>query len=115
GFIFGSLSADVPPLEDFLGSMRFFLDLVVEQGDGEVECVPGRVAFVYQGNWKLQMDNGIDFYHLTSTHASMMDIMRRRESGQGNADAKSFAWDKRQGLEGGSFQFKHGHAAIWQP
>ncbi len=114
GFIFGSLSADVPPLEEFLGSMRFFLDLAVEQGDGEMEVVPGRVAFIYDGNWKLQMDNGIDFYHLTSTHASMMDIMRRRESGQGHVDAKSYAWDKRQGLEGGSFQFRYGHAAIWQ-
>jgi benzoate/toluate 1,2-dioxygenase subunit alpha len=114
GFIFGSLSADVPPLDEYLGSMRFFMDLAIEQGDGEMEFVPGRVAFVFNANWKLQMDNGLDFYHLTSTHTSMMDIMRRRESGQGYVDARSFTWDKRQDLEAGSFHFPHGHAAVWQ-
>lgn len=114
GLIFGSLSADVPPLEEFLGGMRFFIDLVVDQGDDGMELLPGRVAFVYEGNWKLQMDNGLDFYHLTSVHTSMMELMGRRAAGQGNQDAKEFNWQKRYSLEGGSFQFANGHAAVWQ-
>ena len=35
-----------------------------------MEFVPGRTAYTYNGNWKLQLDNGIDAYHLTSTHIS---------------------------------------------
>src|SRR2546427_2135129 len=31
GFIFGSLSDEVPPLENFLGDMRFFIDVVAEE------------------------------------------------------------------------------------
>jgi benzoate/toluate 1,2-dioxygenase alpha subunit/2,4,5-trichlorophenoxyacetic acid oxygenase 1 len=113
GFIFGSLNPEVPPIESFLGEMRFFIDLAVDQGAGEMEFVPGRIAFVYDGNWKLQMDNGIDAYHLTSTHAGFLDIMAKRSAGQGHVDAKMFDWQKRYSQEAGSFQFANGHAAIW--
>jgi len=32
GLLFGSLSADVPPLKDYLGELKFFVDLRMEQG-----------------------------------------------------------------------------------
>ena len=61
GFLFASLSADVPPLEDFLGDTRAFLDLIVDQSDsGEVELVPGASTYTFDGNWKLQFENGPD-------------------------------------------------------
>jgi phenylpropionate dioxygenase-like ring-hydroxylating dioxygenase large terminal subunit len=114
GLMFGSLSADVPPLDAFLGDLRFFLDAAMEQGPHGMEFVPGRIAFTFDANWKAQMDNGTDFYHLTSTHTSFMEVQRRRaDEASGNQAARQFDWKKRFAQEGGAFTFAHGHNAIW--
>jgi phenylpropionate dioxygenase-like ring-hydroxylating dioxygenase large terminal subunit len=111
--LFGSLSADVPPLEDFLGELRFFIDLAVEQGPNGMELVPGRIEYVYGANWKLQLDNGTDAYHLTSTHTGFLDVMAKRSAGAGNQEAKQFDWRLRFSQTGGDFQFENGHTVIW--
>lgn len=114
GLIFGSLNSGVPPLEEFLGAVRPLLDLALEQGEHGMEFVPGRSIYTFRGNWKLQMDNGLDFYHLTSTHAAFMEVVQRREAqNAGHTDAKQFDWSQRLKQQGGSFVFPNGHAAIW--
>jgi benzoate/toluate 1,2-dioxygenase subunit alpha len=113
GLIFASLSPDVPALGDFLGEMRVFLDLAMDQGPNGMEFVPGRVAYTYRGNWKLQLDNGVDPYHLTSTHLSFIGIQGRRRGGAGNLDARQFDWAKRARREAGVFCFPYGHSVFW--
>jgi len=113
GLIFGSLSPDVPPLEEFLGELRFFVDLATEQGEHGMELVPGRIEYAYEGNWKLQLENGKDPYHLTSTHTSFLDVQAKRRAGDGHQEARQFDWQKRFSQEGGDFQFAHGHGVIW--
>lgn len=114
GLVFGSVSRDVPPLADFLGDLRFFLDLAMEQGPHGMEFVPGRIMFTYDGNWKAQADNGTDFYHLTSTHTSFMEVQRRRaDLVSGNQAARQFDWQKRFAQRCGTYTFRHGHNAIW--
>ncbi len=113
GLIFGSLSADVPSLEAYLGDMRTFIDLAMDQAPDGMEIVPGRIAYTYRANWKLQMDNAMDQYHLTSTHASYMGVMEKRSRGQGNVGAQQFDWKKRLEQECGAFNFANGHAMIW--
>ena len=113
GLLFGSLSADVPELTDFLGELRFFIDLAMEQGEHGMEFVPGRIEYAYDANWKLQLDNGTDAYHLTSTHTSFLDVMAKRATGEGNQEARQFDWQKRFSQQGGDFQFANGHTVIW--
>jgi benzoate/toluate 1,2-dioxygenase alpha subunit len=114
GLLFGSLNPEVPPLGDFLGELKFFLDCAMEQGPKGMEFVPGRITYTYDANWKLQMDNGVDAYHLTSTHTSFMDVVQRREQAKtGMLEARAFDWQKRLLQEGGAFNFRHGHTAIW--
>lgn len=114
GLLFGSVSTDVPPLDTFLGDLRFFLDLAMEQGPNGMEFVPGRIMFTYDGNWKAQADNGTDFYHLTSTHTSFMEVQRRRaDQVSGNQAARQFDWQKRFAQRCGTYTFRHGHNAIW--
>ena len=113
GLIFGSLSADVPGLEEFLGDMKFFLDCVMDQGPDGMEFVPGRVIYSYRGNWKLQLDNGLDPYHLTSTHTSFIEVQNRRRGGAGNLEARQFDWEKRAATRGGVFGFANGHSLVW--
>lgn len=114
GLIFGCLSPDVAPLAEHLGELRTFLDFAMEQGPQGMEFIPGRITYTFNANWKLQMDNGTDFYHLTSTHPSFMEVVQRRENENvGNTEAKMFDWSKRLTQNGGSFGFKNGHTVVW--
>jgi benzoate/toluate 1,2-dioxygenase alpha subunit len=113
GFLFGSLSPDVPPLEEWLGDMKKMLDLSVDQSTQGVEFIPGRSAYTFRSNWKLQLDNALDGYHLTSTHSSFMDLQARRRKGEGHLDAKQYDWSTRGKTEGGMFSFVNGHSCTW--
>ncbi|MFW7347760.1 MAG: aromatic ring-hydroxylating oxygenase subunit alpha [Pigmentiphaga sp.] len=111
GLMFGSLSADVPSLEEHLGETRFFLDLVLDQSPNGIELLPGSSTYVYKGNWKLQLDNALDGYHLTSVHPSFIKIVQQRHSGGSNN--KLTALDFEAYRQRGSFTFANGHAAVW--
>lgn len=113
GLIFASLSPDVPALEDYLGDIRFFLDLAMEQGPHGMEFIPGRMAYSYRGNWKLQLDNNLDPYHLTTTHLSFIGVQTRRRQGAGYVEARGYDWAKRSRTKAGTFTFRHGHAVYW--
>ncbi len=113
GLIFGSLSPDVPALDDYLGDVKAFIDMAMQQGPHGMEVVRGRVCYTYRGNWKLQMDNAMDQYHLTSVHASYMGVMDKRRKGDGHTDAHQFDWNKRVLQQSGMFNFSHGHSVTW--
>ena len=113
GFLFASLSPDVPPLGQHLGEARAFLDLVIDQSPtGEVEFVPGESTYTFDANWKLQFENGLDYYHFASTHSSYVDILKARKN---VAPPSAGFTDEPPGeVEGqGSFDFENGHAVNW--
>ena len=113
GFLFASLSDDVPPLDEHLGDTRIFLDLIVDQSPvGEVEFVPGEAAYTFDGNWKLQFENGLDYYHFGPTHSSYVDILKRRPDTA--ASSIGVPEEQESEVEGqGSFNFDYGHAVNW--
>ena len=113
GFIFASLNPDVPSIEDHLGDTRAFLDLIVDQSDtGEVEFVPGASTYTFDGNWKLQFENGLDYYHFATTHSSYVDILKKRQAVAGpEAGFPAEEGDDEEGQ--GSFSFDYGHAVNW--
>ncbi len=115
GILFGSLSAEVPPLEEHLGEARAFLDMVVDQSPQGVELVPGVSRYVFKGNWKLQIENCVDLYHLTSAHPSFMEIVSRRKSGASGHGLKALDFNdyRLPGVVRGSYTFKYGHAMVW--
>jgi phenylpropionate dioxygenase-like ring-hydroxylating dioxygenase large terminal subunit len=49
GLIFGSMSPDVPSLNDYLGDTRFFIDLAMDQDSQGMEVIPGRAVYTYRG------------------------------------------------------------------
>lgn len=107
GFLFASLRADVPSLEQHLGEARRFIDLVALQGVDGMEIVPGAITYTFDANWKLQFENGLDFYHFSSTHASYVDVARKRKA-EGEA-----RWVDDESIEQGTFSFERGHAVMW--
>ena len=114
GFLFGSLNGDVAPIEEHLGDVRAMLDLIADQSPDGLEIVPGVVRYTYDGNWKLQLENGTDPYHFTSTHPSYMQILRERGQKAANTGHTSIYQNFNQkSISRGAFCFPNGHAAIW--
>lgn len=72
GLIFGSFDEHAMSLENYLGDMRFYLDLVLDRRAGGTELVPGIHKWVMKTNWKLSCDNNAgDWYHVPVSHGSM--------------------------------------------
>lgn len=71
GLIFGTFDPEAPPLSEYLGDIRFGLDLLLDQG--EMVAVPGILRWEMNVNWKFAADNSIgDMYHGFWTHRSAM-------------------------------------------
>lgn len=114
GMVFASLNADVPPLDEWLGDMRTLIDLVMDQGEHGMELVPGRTVYTYGANWKLQTENGMDPYHLTSTHPSFIEIVSRRQNETRDLAAiRSRDFTRSLEAKSGCFTFAHGHSCVW--
>src|ERR671912_2201226 len=58
GFLFGSLNPDVAPLTEYLGESTKIIDLIVDQSPEGLEVLRGSSTYVFDGNWKLQTENG---------------------------------------------------------
>lgn len=109
GFLFGSLNADVMPLEEYLGETKVIIDQIVSQAANGLEVLRGNSTYVYDGNWKLQMENGCDGYHVSTVHWNYAATMgRRKEEGTKAVDANS--WSK---SVAGVYGFEHGHILLW--
>lgn len=115
GFLFGSLSADVPSLEDHLGPSRAFLDLFVDQGPDGIEAVPGRVTFTFGANWKTQIENATDSYHFSSTHASYVGVLGRRSKRDATPSVYAGIAKPQAEMTRGSFDLGRGHSVLYGP
>ena len=82
GFLFGSLNPDVLPLEEHLGDTTKIIDLIVDQSPEGLEVLRGASTYIYDGNWKLQTENGADGYHVSPTHWNYAATTARRTAGE---------------------------------
>ena len=109
GFLFGSLNPDVLPLEEYLGETKLIIDQIVDQSPEGIEVLTGNSSYIYDGNWKLQMENGADGYHVSSVHWNYLATMgRRHEEGTKAVDASG--WSK---SVNGVYGFENGHILLW--
>ena len=71
GWLWASLAAEGPGLEESLGAMKEGIDNLLDRcPDGDIEITAGVHKYVYNGNWKMQLENGTDEYHPPFSHAS---------------------------------------------
>lgn len=78
GFIWASLAADGPALDEHLGLAREYLDQYCDASPlGEIALAADSQRYGYDGNWKLQMENAVDGYHPNFVHQSFATIMLR--------------------------------------
>jgi phenylpropionate dioxygenase-like ring-hydroxylating dioxygenase large terminal subunit len=77
GFIFASLAASGPDLEEFLGAAKASFDDFVDRAPGgELEVAGGVFKHAYNGNWKLMIENHLDGAHPAWVHASSVAVAR---------------------------------------
>ncbi len=114
GFVFASLIPDVASLESYLGGSAYFLDLVTDQAPNGIEVLRGSSTYTYNGNWKLQMENGADGYHVASVHANYVAVVQQRETGVSKHGLQTLTpggvGSKRPG---GFYAFENGHVVLW--
>ena len=74
GFVFASLAQDGPSFEEFLGPMKANIDDLVNRAPGgEILLDAGQHRYFFRGNWKLQVENVLDSYHVPFSHASTVN------------------------------------------
>ncbi|MBK4737660.1 benzoate 1,2-dioxygenase large subunit [Noviherbaspirillum pedocola] len=113
GFLFGSINPDVPPLDEFLGEAAKIIDMIVDQSADGLEVLRGASTYTFEGNWKLQAENGADGYHVSAVHWNYAATTSQRK--QRNAEDGIRAMDAgKWGQQGGGFYaFDHGHMLLW--
>jgi phenylpropionate dioxygenase-like ring-hydroxylating dioxygenase large terminal subunit len=71
GLLFATFDPTAPPLADYLGEMRWYLDAFFDRREGGIEVLPGMHRWVMPCNWKFPAENfGGDAYHVQWTHLS---------------------------------------------
>jgi len=79
GFIFGCMNPEGPEFYEYLGRAKDYIDRYCDLSPtGEVEARWGRQSVVVHANWKGQLQNLTDDYHVHITHAT--GIIRGREA-----------------------------------
>ena len=99
GFVFACVADEALSLEEYLGPARNSIDDIVDRSpSGKVLLNAGIHRYVFRGNWKFQLENTVDMYHVQFSHESTL-------SPQGNQ------FSRRRGDEAGSTISDEGKAA----
>lgn len=113
GFLFASLNPDVLPLTEHLGDATKIIDMLVDQSPDGLEVLRGSSTYTYDGNWKLQAENGADGYHVSATHWNYVATTSRRSTGQSKTDTKVLDAGSWGTHGGGYWSFPNGHVCLW--
>lgn len=114
GFIFASLNAGVPPLDDYLGDARTFMDFFTDQSPDGIEVLAGSQTYVCDHNWKLQVENVPDGYHVSTVHRNFMTTVLNREAREGYEGMDTTETGRMQGnVANGCYDLGRGHSVIW--
>ena len=106
GFVFASMAERGPSFDEHIGPMKGSIDDLVDRApDGELALDAGMHRYVYRGNWKLQVENVLDSYHVPFSHASTVNkkgeqFSRREGDAKGakvvEKDRTADAWKTRR-------------------
>ena len=75
GMIFATWDEHAPPLEDFLGDMAWYLDLMFGRTDSGMQVLGKPQRFMMPANWKCPGEqHNSDGYHTLGLHRSLIDL-----------------------------------------
>jgi p-cumate 2,3-dioxygenase alpha subunit len=76
GFYFVCYDKDTVDLPTYLGKACEYLDIVADHSAAGMVIVGGTQEYSIRANWKLLVENSIDGYHASTTHASYLDYLK---------------------------------------
>lgn len=92
-FVFASIDPNVCSLRKHLGLAAAMIDVMIDASpSGKLVVDGGCYKTVYKGNWKLI---GMDGYHPSFTHASVMEARKRKDEGEAHEEYRIESWDDR--------------------
>ena len=75
GLIFASLNPDVESLEEFLGGMKWYFDIMLGRSNKGMEVIGAPQRWVVDTNWKVSAEVFVgDAYHTAMTHRSTVEL-----------------------------------------
>tara|TARA_Y100001934_G_scaffold12773_1_gene15784 strand:- start:3391 stop:4701 length:1311 start_codon:yes stop_codon:yes gene_type:complete len=99
GFVFACLDEAALSLKEWLGPAIHSIDDIVDRSpEGKVLLSAGVHRYIFRGNWKFQLENTVDMYHVPFSHESTISSQGRQFS-------------RRQGDTAGSSISEKGDAA----
>ncbi|OZF35234.1 benzoate 1,2-dioxygenase large subunit [Rhodococcus sp. 14-2483-1-1] len=113
GFLFASLNDDVSTLAEHLGDTTKVIDMLVDQSPEGLEVLRGSSSYTFDGNWKVQAENGADGYHVSAVHWNYAATTSRRNNGESKNTTKALdagGWGK---SGGGYWSYPNGHLCLW--
>ncbi|TQK71880.1 ring hydroxylating enzyme alpha subunit [Nocardioides sp. SLBN-35] len=111
GFVFGTMNADAPSVEEWLGHALPWLDYWIDRApEGEVLLGSAAYRMGFRGNWKLAYDNAGDGYHPSFSHRSLLEMASRM------GESKDMSYFGRTPDDGPmqSYSLGNGHSVIDQ-
>jgi phenylpropionate dioxygenase-like ring-hydroxylating dioxygenase large terminal subunit len=109
GLIFVNLVHGGGSLEDYLGEVKRYIDLWADMSPVGTIRVSRPHAYRFPGNWKFQVENGVDNYHPRFVHQSAFNTFRHY--GLGRYASKSSNTDEPNRTLG----FERGHCVLERP
>jgi phenylpropionate dioxygenase-like ring-hydroxylating dioxygenase large terminal subunit len=95
GFVFACLAEKAPSLEEHLGTAKDSIDELVDRApDGAIDLSAGVHRYLFRGNWKLQLENTVDMYHVPFSHESSVSRSGRQFSRGAGQSAGSAISDR---------------------
>lgn len=96
GLVFASLNEDVPPLEEYLGGMKFYIDMHFNLTEGGMEVLGSPNRWMIKNNWKVASENASgDAYHTQIVHRTIDEMEL------GDADfSRSKSWEHVVDIDG---------------
>lgn len=114
GFIFVTLNDEAEPIEEHLADSKVFLDILVDQSPGGLEVLKGVSTYTFNGNWKLQAENGVDGYHVAATHGNYVQTLQNRaKSSTKGQKTKAMNVGDLPNARGGYYDLGNGHTVLW--
>jgi p-cumate 2,3-dioxygenase subunit alpha len=111
GFYFVNYDAGAVTLADYLSGAKSFLDLMCDQGEGEIEVLPGEHAYGINANYKFMCENSYDGYHLLPTHISYLEFLDDQSKLSGKESAVSQLVNQYE-KAGRGMGLGHGHGGL---
>jgi benzoate/toluate 1,2-dioxygenase alpha subunit len=114
GFLFGSLKAGCAPLEHSWASRQDHRHDRRPVAEG-LEVLRGSSTYTFEGNWKLQAENGADGYHVTAVHWNYAATTNRRKEAECGGETRSAPWTPAPGdaRVAASTPSSKGHMLLW--